>query len=340
MRNHLLVAARESARPALDKMAAEERHEVAMAFVNAGMAVEFLLRAVVADLAPSLLFIPKNAYDRKFAPAMVRSHRDSMDDMSWVVEGKSSEFEMVRKVATEAVPILTARATEIDTLMNRRNAAVHMYAAEASALRVTMTTLVHIVAAVVTHLGADLERFWGDRLSLVNSLVEESENLMRVEVELQVRAAQQRVAHLRAGLAVDEAARVIATLESNGCTFVPPGPSEQFAAECPACSRQAEVFVRVADDLSYLDALQPVDYDDDGVPGAVLIPQEAVGVMLQCPVCLLRLSTPELQAAFPDIADLTQYELEARRGTTQEYDEILMLNEPDWETYPHGSQVG
>lgn len=340
LRNHLFVGAREAARSALDGIAAREGHDVAVAFMNAGMAVEYLLRAVVANVAPALLFVPRNSFDNKFAAAMVRAHTDAADDVSWVIEGKSADFELVRRVALEAAPVLAARAADIEEIMKRRNAVAHMYVVETPKLRGSVTALVRITEAVIDHLGADPLRFWGNRHALATSLAAESENLMRVEVELKVREAQQRVQHLRAGLALDEARRVISTLESNGSTVVFPGPNAQFHTPCPACGCQAEVYVRLADDTSNLDALELVDWGEEGIPGAVLIPQEPVAVMLQCPVCLLHLRSEELQAAYPAIADLYQYEVEPRRGTAQEYDEIMLVNEPDWELYPHGSDVG
>lgn len=340
LRNHLLVAAREAARPALDGMTAQPRHEVNTTFINAGMAVEFLLRATVANVAPSLLFIPRNAFDKKFASAMVRVHSDPMPEPSWLVERRSADIGVVRQIAAEALPALLAHKVGIDGILNRRNAAAHMWVAEPSALRSTVGAFVRVTAVILEHLGADPVRFWGDRHSLATSLLAEEENLVRIDVQLQVRAAQQRVAQLHAGLDLEEAERVISTIEANGSPFVPPGPTALFEVECPACARRAELFVRTSDDLGDLDALDPVEWDDEGIPGAVMFPQEKLGAMLQCPVCRLRLSYPELQAAFPDIADLNQYDVEPRRGTVDEYDEVMVLHEPDWDAYPHGPQVG
>jgi hypothetical protein len=340
LRNHLLVGARESARAALDGMTAQSAHDVAITFVNTGMALEFMLRAAVARLAPSLLFVPRNVFDKKYAAAMVRSHTDPTTDVSWLLSEKSVDIALVRRVAAKVCPPLDAFEVEIEDILNRRNAAVHMWAADSAALRGTVSSLVRVAATVVDHLGIDPARFWGDRQSLAESLLFEEQNAVRVEVEIQVREAQRRVEQLRAGLDLEEAERVISTIERNGSPFVPPGPTEPFHTECPSCTRRAEVYVRVADDLSDLDAVRPVGWDDDGVPTAVTIPREALAVMLQCPVCRLRLNYPELQAAFPELADLTTYEIEPREGTLSEYDEIMVLHEPDWEVYPHGPQVG
>lgn len=340
LRNHLLIAAREAARPVLDGMAAQHRHEVATTFIHAGMAAEFLLRAIVANVAPSLLFIPRNAFDKKFASAMVRVHSDPLPEAEWLVERRSADIGVIRQIAAEALPALVAHRVEIDDILNRRNAAAHMWVAEQPALRSTVGAFVRMAAVVLEHLGADPLRFWGDRHSLATSLLEEEQNLVRIDVQLQVRAAQQRVAQLRAGLDLEEAERVISTIEANGSPFVPPGPTTPFDVECPACTRRAELFVRTSDDLSDLGALDPVDWDDEGIPAAVMFPQQKLGAMLQCPVCRLRLSYPELQAAFPDMADLAHYDVQPRRGTTDEYDEIMVLHEPDWDAYPHGPETG
>lgn len=299
-------------------------------FLNAGMATEFLLRAVVADVSPALLFVARSAGEKRTAVAMVRAHREAAVDKDWLLEQRSADLNFIRSIAVEAAPALGDYGAELDDIINRRNAVAHMYVADGGARRATLTALARVADVVMTHLGAtSTEGFWGsERHALVMSLLSESADATRAEVEIAMHTARLRFEALKAGLSPAEKERVLTALEAQGSAFYPPGPVELFRVECPTCRRQAELVVRLIDDTSDLSALELVDWDDDGVPGAVLIPQDSVAVELQCPVCRLRLSYAELQASYPEIADLGSYDVQPRRGNVSEYDDLVVLSEP------------
>jgi hypothetical protein len=341
LRDHLIVSASQAAKSALDLMPGHLLHEVTSLFLHAGMTVEFLLRAVVAEVSPTLLFVSRNP-DKRTATAMVRAHRDAAIDKAWLLSQKSADLSFIRPLAVEIAPALADYAADVDDIVNRRNAVAHMYIADVDARRATLTALVRVADVVLTHFDARSEGFWGsERRALVESLLAESADATRADAALAIHAARIHIEQVKAGLLPRERERVLAALEAQGSSFFPPGPSAVFHEVCPACERQAELVVKLVDDTSDFGALELIEWDDeDGVPGAVLIPQDKVSVQLQCPVCRLRLSYAELQAEFPELAMLDRYEVEPRRGSVSEYEDILVTQEPDWESYPHGSQVG
>lgn len=330
LQGHLLSAASQAARAAVDLLPGIHQTGVASLFLNAGMAAEFLLRAVVAEISPALLFVTKSPSEKRTAVVMLRAHRDVTVDRDFLLEQRSADLSFIKALAVEAVPLLRHYSEDLDDIVNRRNAVAHMFLADGSARRSTLTGLARVVDAVLTHLNAaSTQGFWGpERHGLITSLLAEESDATLADVELAMHTARRHLEGIRTGLSSAEQERVIAVLEAQGSSFYPPGPTEVFRDTCPACGRQAELIVRLADDTSDLSALELVDRDDEGVPGAVLIPQEPQAVQLQCPVCRLRLSYAELQAVFPPLADLDAYEIQPRCGTMSEYNDLIVLSEP------------
>ncbi|MEV4775218.1 hypothetical protein [Microbacterium sp. LWH12-1.2] len=332
-KKHLVRASSEMARLALDSINASERGEVASASVRTGMAMEFLLRAVVASVSPALLFAPRNA--RATTPAaMVQALRAERIDVEWLSVQVSSEMSFVRGLAAEIVPALAEFSGDIESVVKRRDAVVHMYAVNASGLRSAVTSLARVAAVVLPHLKATAEQFWEEeRVALVDALINERAEAVRADVALKIRDAELFVAQLRANLSGEDAAAIMALLESEGSDFYPPGPSQVFRATCPACEYEAELIVRVQDEIERIGDLELGGRDENAAPTAVLIPQVPTSVSLQCPVCRLRLSQVELSDSQPHLADPLDYEVGPRRAHIREYEEMLADFEPDWETH-------
>lgn len=340
LRDHLVSAASETARSALDGFDTRESRAALTVFLETGLALEFLLRSVVANVSPTLLFAPRALGDRKAYAAMMRAHRDAVVDATWLIAQKSAEMSFVRALAAEALPGLADYSAQIDLVMGRRNAVAHMWIGDVSHLRPTLTSFVRIAGLIHEHLAVTPERFWGrERLSLVNTLVDESVETVRADVELKLRSAHLHVRNLVGSLTEEEASAVLRRIEGAGNPFVAPNCAV-VRCECPACGYQAELWVRAVDLIEDPDDLELVDADENNVPTAVLIPQEATAVRLECPVCFLSLTNAELDALYPEISDLESFDLEPRKGTIQEYDEILWPYEPEGDRYPHGPLVG
>lgn len=328
LRDHLISSASVTAKTALDRVSGVLLEDSTTLFLNAGMTVEFLLRAVVADMSPALLFVSRNGGDLA-ALAMTRAHRDTAVDKGWLLQQKSAELSFIRPIALRIVPALADHAATLTDTINRRNAAAHMYIVDGEARRVTLTGMVRVADVMLAYFGTTGDGFWGaERAALVQSLLAEGADATRADVELAIHTARLYVAEVKAGLSPAERERVLSTLEAQGSPFFPPGPSEVVRDTCPACERQAELVLRLVDDTSDFNAVELIEWSADGIPGAALIPQEPVSVQLQCPVCRLHLTFAELQAAYPNLADLTSYEVEPRRGTMSEYEDLVIVNEP------------
>jgi len=335
---HFMKASAEMARLALDDIGVESQAEVASALVRAGMSLEFALRAVVAGVSPALLFISRSQ-SASMSAAMIRAHRTARVETAWLSTQTSSDTALVRTLAARALPGLTDFSTDIASVFEQRNAVIHAYAVDVSALRRTITSLARVIAVILPGQEVKPKRFWGtERMPLVKVLIDESAEQVRAEVAVKIRAATMRYDELEAQLVPADAVAVIGLMEDEGSAFYPPGRII-FRDTCPACRYRAEMLVSVEDDIDNPDDLELVDLQD-GVPTSVLIPQIPTGVQLQCPVCHLALSQAELEAVYPELADLDLYDLEPRKGTIQEYDAILWPYQPGPATIPHGPQVG
>ncbi|KQM36866.1 hypothetical protein [Microbacterium sp. Leaf203] len=338
-RKHLVRASSEMACLALDAVAAEERADVASAAVRAGMAMEFALRAVVATVSPALLFVPRGLKPTTPA-AMVHAHRTATVSVEWLSAQTSTDMSLVRGLAAATVGGLTDYNDDIERVVKRRDAVVHMYAVETDGLRESLTSLARVIGVLLPHLKVTGEKFWGSgRLAFVSELIDERAGAVRADVAVKVREAQLRVEAASSGILRADARHLMSVLEDQGSVFFPPGPLEVFREDCPACGFQAEVLVKTEDDIDNPDDLELVDWEND-VPTAVLIPQAPLSARLQCPVCRLALGYVELQETQPGLADLMRYELAPRRGTMQEYDEILWPYQDQPGRIPHGPHVG
>jgi hypothetical protein len=335
---HFLKASAEMARLALDDIGTDSQADAASALVRAGMSLEFALRAVVAAVSPSLLFIARSQ-NATMSAAMVRAHQTAHVEVEWLSAQTTTDTALVRSLAAQAVPALGDLNADVSAVFEQRNAVVHAYAVDTSQLRPVMNSLAKVVATVLPSIGMKPKRFWDkERLDLVNTLIDESAEVIRAEVAVKVRAAEIRYEELEAQLVIGDLLAMVGLMEDEGSPFIPPG-RVVFRDTCPACGYRAELLVKAEDEVGNPDELELVDWED-GAPTAVLIPQLPTAVQLQCPVCRLALTYAELQAVYPELADLAVYEVEPRRGTIQEYDEILWPYQPGPVTIPHGPQVG
>lgn len=316
--DHLVKASAEMARLALDDISVTSRAEAASTIVRAGMAVEFLLRAIVANVSPTLLFMGRN--QAKATAAMIRAHQSAHVEVEWLAAQTSSDTALVRSLAIQALPALDDFDSHIGAVLDNRNAVVHVYAVGMATLRPAVISLARVVAVALPRLDVKPKKFWGrERLALINALIDESLETVRAEVAVKIRDAQIRFAELAAQLAHGDMMAVTLLMESEGNALVPPN-RVIFRRDCPACEYSAEMFVRVEDEVHDLDNIELAEWRND-VPTVALIPQLALAVQLQCPVCRLALSYAELEAVYPELADLTGYELQPRRGSFDEYNQ-------------------
>lgn len=310
------------AREALDLMV-QRSDRAEDSVLRAGMSAELLLRAVVANVSPA--FVMGGRDEARRAAAMIRAHLGTELDVAELLAQKSATFDFVRIAAKEIVPDLGPLFSSLDSLMNARNAAAHLYVADAAALRGNLTVLAKIVSVLLAPLGMTGESFWGPHRDLAEVLIEENATAIRASVALKQSQARLSFAELRAGLYPGDAEDVLATIERRGLPFVSAGVTV-FSTECPVCARQAELWVRAADYLDNPNQIQ-IQWDPRGEePTGALVPQEVAGVRLVCPVCQLSLTEEEVRGTYPELAD--GYELEPRLMSLDEYDDYIVLQDP------------
>lgn len=319
---HLVESSSAMARESFDVMVSRP-DSAADGVLRAGMSAELLLRAVVADVAPGLVMGGRDEARR--AATMMRAQLRGDIDISELLAQKSASFEFVRAAAKEVVPEIGPLFSAIDTLMNARNAAAHLYVADEAALRGNLTVLANLAAVLLGPLRIPPEEFWGPHLPLADMLVEENTSAIRASVTLKLAESRLVFERLISGLDADEVQRVLISIEQRGMPFISAGAVE-FNTECPVCRRRAELWVRAADYMEDFSALE-IQWDlGENEPTGFLVPQEVMGVRLLCPVCGLHLTEEEVRDAYPELAD--DYELEPRLMSVQEYDEYLVLYDP------------
>jgi hypothetical protein len=318
LRDHFVRAARDTARAAIDKVGATEPLDVNTAAFHAGQSIEFMLRAVVASIGPGLLFVSRNG-NSKANEAMVKAQLVPTLDLEWLATQKTADASAVREMVATALPSLNDHKKGLDALVRARDGATHAYSAEGDDLRAKAAVLARVGAVLLEYLGEEPRDFWGqDRLDLVNALTEEQAQATRAAVALKVHEARVRFERVTDGLNVIDRAVVLGRLESSGTPLGAAGFAKMHA-DCPACERRAQLWIRAEDLFWSLEELELADLDNDGVVEHVLVPQVTVDARLICAVCNLHLTATEIEAEYPDLADLTMNHLEPRVAPIDEY---------------------
>lgn len=324
LRDHLLDAARETARAAVDVVDERGRLQVSTAAVHAGMSVEFLLRAAVANVAPALLFVSRTQSPGAVLRVMVTAQQQHELDLGWVHQQRSADASAIRDAAELLIPGLMGLRDPITTLVKLRDSTVHMYSAEAADVRQAAATLGRVVTLVLSHLDADPEVFWGsERHALLDALMQEQDDAVRAEVAVRVHACSLKMQQMLARLTHSNAEYVFQQIEARGPGFVPLGWVSTIA-DCPACERAATVWVKGEYHFDTLNDII-VDFDDDGTPLGALVPQAVAAAHLECPVCGLSLNDAELAAVYPYLRDA---DLAPASITVGEYTDIAVTYEP------------
>ncbi|WP_157543564.1 hypothetical protein [Microbacterium sp. CCH5-D1] len=322
LRDHLIEAAAETARSVLDNVHATDRLRQSTSAIHAGMSLEFLLRAVVADLAPALVFAVRNQSEAVMR-VMVSAQQKTELDLAWLHEQRSAEASTIRAAAERLIPALEALRTEIAGVVKHRDSAVHMYSAATADNRQAAATLTRVASLVLKHLGHDDKQFWAsDRMDLVGALLDEHDDARRADVAVRVRACRLKAEGLAERLA-DNAEFVFQQMEAQETAIAPLGWAKE-PADCPACERLGTLWVKGEHD--YLDLADiEVELDEEGLLSGALVPQEVASVVFGCPVCGLALNNDEIGAAYPHLLDV---DVDVSRISAGEYREIVEMYLP------------
>jgi HEPN domain len=268
----------ESARDfAATALQAHHETEYRRVTLNAGTALEHLLKACLASRSPALLTEFKD--ERNFA---------SLLRLLDIPEGRPPgqvRTVSLRAALTRMNTFVTPSVYEDDllTLVGMRDGTVHAALDDEVEERL-MVAFVHHTDALLADLRRDRAEFWGGQLAVVDALLAEAGGKVAHDVAVKLAAARAYFAE-RYGKELAELVDRIRELEPLGYR------GDQVPAGCPACESLGLATGRY--DVDW----EPDDWDDGqvvGFSGTVWF----VPTVFDCRICRLRLdSAAEVEAA-------------------------------------------
>jgi len=268
----------ESARDfAATALQAHHEAEYRRVTLNAGTALEHLLKACLANRSPALLTEFKN-----------EANFFSLLRLLDIPEGRPPgqvRTVSLRNALTRMNTFVTSSAYENDllTLVGMRDGTVHA-ALDDDVEERLMVAFVHHANALLADLRRDRSEFWGGQLAVVNALLAEAGSKVAHDVAVKLAAARAYFAQ-RYGKELAELVDRVRELEPLGYR------DDQVPAECPACESLGLATGRY--DVDW----EPDEWDD----GQVVHASGTVWYMptaFDCRICRLRLdSAAEVEAA-------------------------------------------
>jgi hypothetical protein len=281
---HLVVLAQEAAREVLTGYTTDERRETVQRVMDAGTAVEYLVKAVLAGLNPSLLA------DRTDPRSILTFAGVAVTPVPAASELKTITFRDSLRLIVNADPRSKSIEQDANAIMGARNAAAHMGLVDASVRSTFAHELVRIASTLLPILGMDKEIFWSNQLMPV------VEALMRINDDSSIARTASKIAKARKvfdeliwGMSLESTESTLRALESRE-SFPLSYDNDKQRFSCPACSRSGWVlYMRKVHWES-----ATFEYDDYlGVPSDCLVPIDLEPIDFSCPVCGLFLAGSE-----------------------------------------------
>jgi predicted RNA-binding Zn-ribbon protein involved in translation (DUF1610 family) len=302
--NRLRVSAASYARSALIHVTSDD--DRVRGAIDAGVAVEHMVKALLATLSPALL-----------------AHRNADLDTMLHLTGfgqlaKCSPHEVKTISAHEAclrcariVPEFTYTHQADQALFVARNGGVHLALTTDEVARESARIMVRLLEPLIKSLNLDRGEFWGDMESVADTLLDEKASQISAAVEMKVAAAKSRLEARLAGLGASERELVVKALSAH-----PLYTKDEEPYECPACGQTGVVACELHDVGQPEFDYEQVAYDDFIYHGGH-IDQMAYAVNFDCNTCGLDLDYDEMTAA--DM--LTEFEREPRDCEPWEFDD-------------------
>lgn len=319
LRDHLVASAQQTARPVIDAAARDDWEDSWMILVQAGMAAELLLRAIVADLSPGLLFATGGRHSEVVAALRAKEVPPATLNVQ-TITAKS-----VRDIVVAAHPSLESVRKEMATVASLRDSVVHMFAFAPSDRHRAIDGLVSIVAAGSPCIDLTAEDFWGEgRSDLATALQERHEERMRSDLAKKIRLAKVKLDGLQRNMTTKQYGELLAARRTQLPLTRPSDVIDR--AECPACKAPVLIIRRVADaDPGSVEGVELVDWGPFG-PQTALIPQVIVHQEMTCTTCGLHLTADEL--AWAGFSTDNPWDVEPRRAPIDEYEALQADIEP------------
>lgn len=274
--------------------------------IDAGVAVEHMAKALLATLSPALI-ADRNA------------DLDTMLHLTGFGQfAKCSPHEIKTIGAHEAclrcariVPGFTYTHQADQALFIARNGGAHLAIATDDVARESARIMVRLLEPLIKRMDLDRAKFWGDRASVADTLLDEKASQISAALEMKLAAAKSRLEARLAGLGESERELVLKALSTH-----PYYTKDEEPYECPACGQTGVVSCELKDSGQPEFEYEQVD-DEDFIYHGGYIDQTAYGVTFNCDACGLDLDYDEMTAA--DM--VTEYEREAKECEPWEFEE-------------------
>lgn len=287
----LLRAAEGHARFALRSYLDEEDILPLQAAIAAGAAVELLIKAVLFQAAPALLAMRGDVHS-----VLVFSGKPGVPGKGYL-DCRTIVGDDAKKALIAMRPSLNAISTEIDSALQRRNAAAHLAVLTKNDVVIGVKAMCVAVAALLPEVALIHEDFWGAGLaSHAQTLANEDADQRRLMLEQLKTAAADRLERMRAvGPSLVE---ILAAERAASEGYIDDRGDEYLAAyQCPVCFYWGLLSGPVS-----RENLHPVEghYYDGWEVERTWYPET-----FACEVCGLVLDSRTLRiAGFPDAQDL------------------------------------
>jgi hypothetical protein len=282
----LYSSAQDNAARALSKYVSNDRLVMLQAAVAGGTAVEHAAKAVLVQIAPTLIC------DRSNADSLLHlSGKGELAEASAMDIKTISGLEAVRLCKRLIKQVSGISEQSVHRALRVRHAALHAALVHRDELRTATADSIRIVDQLATSTGVDRVSFWKDHLGLVDQIVNEHQVQVAGIVKAKVEAAKARIAKITSSLSPDLASAVLGQL-SRKISYT----DHEEAVVCPVCSQTAWLLCGVDKD-------KPEPGSEDGEWWVVH--QTAWPFAFECSVCGLELDDNELlELDFPDSIEL------------------------------------
>jgi hypothetical protein len=313
LESQLYEAAKNAARNAVQTHTDPDGYKRLTVAISCGGALEYMMRSVVCGLDPILLAEPGNVPSQLALSSAVTG--SSMNPIAL----KTATIKRVHDVLIAFHPTFVTAKSNIDDVMNIRNAAAHMAFESAETVTDAVTKMVRVVSALHDLSGKDEASFWGDLLiTTVTEMKVLYENALKIRVESKLAYARSQLALLITGLSTEDAEAVRVMRERRVIDWDLDEPSEEQPRKCPACERVGALFLLRERETSQYEIVE--DYDRDGVieNAYMIVPVTGEPMHFQCPVCGLQLE-PDEMTLYPDLGDSVQLDSEVLDDPSEVY---------------------
>lgn len=292
----LEAASKHAAQTSLENYTNSSKYSQIDAAIQAGAAVEWLVRSVIARSNPSIL-----------ADA---SHHESLLVFTGVKTASSSDYTALKtiniKVALDILflihPQLSVRA-DVLRVMAIRNSASHIAILKKNDCQEAIRRMVRAVNEILGILSISHLDFWGNELCVVVEQIQRDfEDEISARVASKIASAKVTLKTLLSGLSESQSQQIQLVLaQRKSKTYLDESESEPYI--CPACANLATLtFFRIPDE----DFRIETDFDRHGeVEDAYVVREVSLTpVFLECHVCELFLDGDEDELSlFSDIQE-------------------------------------